>query len=752
MTTEETAPLSTEDVARLVEFARACKAAARAVTLYPSGHPSIAATLGRLVQFNSPVRQPAPMRIKVLTDNLALDGQVSARPDSAVAELATLLHQHLVGELIVHAGGDLEGWRNFVQLIGRGADDVRADGGISRLWTTTAGRHIEIREIDYAEVLRERSGGDPVTWNRVIDNCLSGDAQPVDDEDLGKLLEIVGDSERLCNFVAALDARGTAGGQTLEKKTAALIRLIQGVVETVGSQRPDALEPVLGNLATAVGQLSPEMMVTLLAHGGGEGGESTSAATEAVGAVLNRITDSTIAHFVARNAIADGSAMDRLAQAFHTLVRDGERRERVLALAHDSDEAAGRMASGFEEVWSSVATRLLRTYSDEAYVSSAYARQLSGARTDAISVEQANDDPPERVEAWRATIATGELRQLDMSLLLDLLQIEEDNERWAELMTPVVELVVDLCLVGDFDGADTLLSVIREQSAPPASKERRQAALIGFDMLASGAMLRNITGHLASIDEAQLERVKAMCVAFGDVLVRPLAEALSAEERGRTRERLTAILIAFGAAGRRQVERLKSSANPAVRRTAIYLLREFGGTEALPDLTELLNDSEPQVQREAVRAIMNIGDDRAFRVLEQALVTGSATSREAIMRSLGAVRDAAAAPLFAYIVSHVDHRGPLGSIYLRAVEALGTLKDPEGIPALEKALYRGEWWAPRRSAALRKASATSLARIGTSAALTILETAARRGSRGVRAAARGALPPEAAAGEGQVTA
>jgi len=747
--TQAPATLSPEDTARLVEFARACKAAARAVALYPSGHPSIGATLGRIVQLNSPIRQSAPMHIKVLTDNLTLDGHVVVRPDAAIAELATLLHQHLVGELIVHAGGDLEGWRNFVQLIGRAPDDVRADGGIARLWTTTAGRHIEVREIDYAEVLRERSGGDRATWDRVIANCLSGDAQPIEEEDLAKLLEIVGDADRISDFVAALEARGTAGGQTLERKTAALVRLIQGVIETVNKQRPEAIEPVLGNLATAVGQLSPEMMVTLLAQGAG-GDATTSGAAEAVGAVVNRITDSTIASFVARNAIAEGTAMDRLAQAFHTLVRDDERRERVLALARESGQGVG--TAGFEEVWSNVAQRLLRTYSDEAYVSTAYARQLSGARADAISVEQTTDDPPERVAAWMATVATGELRQLDMALLLDLLRLEEDNERWADLTTPVVAVIEDLFLVGDFEGADTLLNVIRGQAAPDASKERRQAALVGFDLLASGPMLRHIIGHLASVDEAQLERVKAMCVSFGDVLVRPLAEALSAEQRGRTRERLTAILIGFGAAGRRQVERLKSSANPAVRRTAIYLLREFGGTEALPDLTELLNDSEPQVQREAVRAIMNIGDDRAFRVLEQALITGSATSREAIMRSLGAVRDAAAAPLFAYIVSHVDHRGPLASIYLRAIEALGTLKDPEGVAALETALYRGEWWAPRRSAALRRAAATALARIGTSAALTILETAARRGSRGVRSAARAALPTETPAEQGQVTA
>ena len=56
--------------------------------------------------------------------------------------------------------------------------------------------------------------------------------------------------------------------------------------------------------------------------------------------------------------------------------------------------------------------------------------------------------------------------------------------------------------------------------------------------------------------------------------------------------------------------------------------------------------------------------------------------------------------------------------------------------ALKLALYRGEWWAPRRTAALRAAAAAALARVGTPEALAVLEDAGQSGPRGVRAAAR----------------
>jgi HEAT repeat protein len=274
------------------------------------------------------------------------------------------------------------------------------------------------------------------------------------------------------------------------------------------------------------------------------------------------------------------------------------------------------------------------------------------------------------------------------------------------------------------------------EAAPGAAAARRQHALIGIDVLAAGPMMRHVITHLGTIDDAQFDRVKRMCVSLGEVLVRPLAEALSIEERGRTRERLTAILLAFGAMGRRTVERLKGSPNAAVRRTAIHLMREFGGTDALRDLTELLNDHEPQVQREALLAILNLGTDDAYRVLEQALTSGGTQSREAMMQSLGLLRDERTTPLFAFILRHVDHRGPLLPVYLRAIESLGALRDPEAVPPLKEALYTGEWWAPRRTRALRSTAAAALARIGTPESQAVLQEALDSGPRGIRAVVR----------------
>jgi len=733
MAVETPSPLAPDETARLIEFARACRAAARAVVLYPAGHPAIAVTLGRIAQVTSPASQPQPLALSVLPDTLLLDNQAPARTDAALQELAALLHSHLIGQLTVNPGGDVEAWRTFLLILGRSPESIRADGGITRVWSTSSGgSHLEIREIDYAEVLRERTGARSAAWNRLVASCLQGTSFSFDEDAITELLAVATDPDGLRELLTAVDD-GVEADAGLPVKAAALMRVLRGLVETVSNREPERLEDTLRNMASAVGQLTPELLMALFDQRG-----ERDDGPRLMNAVVSRMSDGAIAQFVSRNVVDNNNtATDRLIQAFHALVPDEAQRPRMLALAKEDIEASPLGSTeGFEAVWNQVAEKLLTSYSDESYVSREYGHELSGARTKAIEVEQVSDDPPERISGWQSSVATSSLRALDLSLLLDLLRIEPDEDRWGELMVPIVKLLEDQLLVGDFDAVIQLIDALVSTAKGTGSTARRQHAVTAIDMLVAGPTMRHISTHLATIDDVQFERVKAMCVSLGEVLVRPLAEVLSVEERPRVRERLTAILIGFGAVGRRTVERLKSSPNPAVRRTAIYLLREFGGSEALPELTELLKDSEAQVQREAVRAILNIGTDQAFEILQNALTTGSDQSRDAIVQALSSARDGRAVPMFAYILEHVDRRGPLSALYVKAIESLGTLKDPRGVEPLKTVLYKGEWWAPRRTANLRAAAALSLARIGTADAVAVLDEAAGTGGRGVRAAVR----------------
>jgi HEAT repeat protein len=726
-TQEKEAPvLDSESTAKLTDFARACKAAARAVTLYPSSHPAIKLSLSRLAEAASRVTATGPVTLGVVPQNLLMDGAAPPRPDQAVRETAALLHDHMIGLLTLHSSPDPEGWLPFLNILGKSFDEVRAAGGIGRLWGATGQRHIELQEIDYADILRERSGDQESRWDAIIGACLNLDS-PLDDAALRELLDVCGNAERFGEFLLALEENGAT---SMGSKASALLRMLRGVVDLVSRTDPARTEPLLKNVAEGFGTLSPDLMLELLSTDEGRADK----AADLVLQVASRMTDETLGAFVANGVVAQGGASTRLAQAFQALVPDSDRRPGLLekARAQAADSPLGE-TEGFDDLWKT-ASDMLTSYSDEKYVSEAYARKLSVARTKALEVERVSDDPPDRIGAWVTSIGATEVRALDLRLLLDLLTLESDPVRWKDLTIPVVSHIEDLLLVGDFSGAVQLTTLVANEAN--GDGDRKPMATAALARLAEGVMMTHVITHLRSVDEAAAEQLQKVCCLVGPSIVGVLAEALANEKRAIARQRFTHILLGFGPAGKNAVEQLRASANPAVRRTAIHLLREFGGSEALPDLTTLLDDREPHVQREAVRAILSIGTEEAYAELQKALATGTNQTREALTSALVAMRSERAIPLFEYIVRKIDRTGPLRSVYLQAVESLGALKAENTVDVLKEALHSGEWWAPFRTAELRRAVAAALKQIGTIEAQRVLQDASQRGPRGVRAAIR----------------
>ena len=379
---------------------------------------------------------------------------------------------------------------------------------------------------------------------------------------------------------------------------------------------------------------------------------------------------------------------------------------------------------------------MLTSYSDEAYVSSEYGRELTHARTRAVDVERVSDDPPERVAAWLGTVNDAALRGLDHQLLTDLLAIEEEPHRWRDVAQTVVNHADDLVRVGYFDQAWALAEAVADRAA--SRLDRLPHARAALEEFARGSMLKHAAAQLRGTSDEGYERFKRICHAAGTAIVAPLAEALSNEQDARARRRLRDILLGFGAQGRESVQKLMNAPNWEVRRTAAFLLREFGGTEGLKELVPLLADSEPLVQREAVQGLIMNGSDEASAILLRALTNSTGRTRETLANELLATRDDRAAPLFCYLLKHMK-RSAFPRIYAAAVEALGSSKVPGAVEALKFALQQGELWSPMRTRRMRAAAAGSLRSIGTPDAIEALRAAAsQRPARRAFGRARGA--------------
>ena len=722
--------MSAEQAALLVEFARACRTAARSVSLYPATHPAIQASLSRVISTARPLAPAGEVLLTVHSGTLLIDGKSPARTDQAVQELSALMKERLVGALRIEAGADIADWHALLLLLGRPADELMDGGGIAKAWADSGRNHFEIIEIDYAEVLRERSGN-ASEWDQIIAFCLQGD--PLDAGALSTLLDMLGDSDRFGELVERLQSAAAAGDATAQARAAALIELVRQLLDaSVQRAGEGSKEGVLQTVARSSARLTPDMLIAVVE----QARQSHGVQSDVAAAVVDRIGDNTIASFVAGNVIRDGGASERLARALQLLVPDVHRKERLIGIARKEaeDSPLGQKAD-FQQFWESAA-RMLASYSDESYVTADYARELSIAQRQ-MDVERVSDDPPERVREWVATVSDQAIRTLDFSLLLDLLRVEDEPSNWKDAARLVVPEIERWTRAGDLQAAETAASAIAHEIGAGGRKPLRAAAESALDALASRSLAVDIATQLRRADDAEFESFRRLCRTLGPRIIGPLVESLIIEQNSRAIRRLRDLLLGFGAAGRETVERLKTSANPTVRRTAIEMLRTFGGEDALSGLATMLEDPDPLVQRDAIRAIAQLGSDDAFAILQKTLMSGTKAG-DAIPQQLISLREEKTAPLLCYVLNHSVPRGRrLIEIHTQIIEALGALgSHPESIATLKSTLYRGEWWAPSRTAGLRRAAALALGRIGSPEARQVLEDAKRTGSRGVRNAAR----------------
>jgi hypothetical protein len=126
----------------------------------------------------------ADVTLTIFPNALTLDGETPERTDPAGGELAGLMHDRLIGTLRVERGADARDWHALLLLLARPPEELLDEGGVAKAWAATGRTHFDIHEIDYAEVLRERLGGDAAAeaqWATVPD-ALGDDPNSVSHE------------------------------------------------------------------------------------------------------------------------------------------------------------------------------------------------------------------------------------------------------------------------------------------------------------------------------------------------------------------------------------------------------------------------------------------------------------------------------------------------------------------------------------------------------------------------------------------
>ena len=511
-------PMPAELAARVTAFARACKAAVRTVALYPGEHPAVASALAAVTAAAEAATAQALLPLAVRPDGLTVDGRPVARPDAAVADLAAILHHHQVGQLTIRPLTDADTWRRFLALLSLPPDQARLRGGLGKLWASEGETRIEVRTLDYNELLRSRVRGEQATWDAIVAGCLEGSAFSLDDAMVELLFGILNDPEKIVAVMEAVESRLAGGGRD-GQGPAVIAGLLQAVAQFVAASAPDEADSVMAALAEAATRLPVATLAPLV--DGPRGGGFRPGLARFVQGLVRRVTDGSIANLIACEVRGGRGASSRLADAFCGLAPDPDRRSAILALArHAVEETGGTGDPELAKAWRESEDMLL-TYSDKNFVSDAYNAELSRLNTRAVDLDRDHTDSAEVTAAWRESVDDSRLRLLDAGLIADLMTLQHDIAQWRELAALALHRVSVLLVVGDFPAAALLAEALRSQAENASEPEIHAAAAETLANILTASTMRHVASHLDTSDRDVVGAAQRFCAGARDGGDRP---------------------------------------------------------------------------------------------------------------------------------------------------------------------------------------------------------------------------------------
>jgi HEAT repeat protein len=734
----EVTPLSPELSRAVSALARSLVAAARTWTLYPPEHPAVRSSVERLGKTLQDATGKFPFTFGVTPDTLLLDGVPATKTEGGpVTEAAGWLHHRDILQITFVPEVPPAALEKFLALLSEDPRQVRERGGPAKVWQNDAGHaSILIEQIDFSKVLEERENERPARnkddlWRAIVRAVL--DRRKTLDESIQKrMLEIAGDIfaiGELANDVMAPNCSAD-GSPMLTSQAAAVVAAYRHLVGIVDVLAPDRRAEVMNNLAAATASLDPRVVMQILSSGEELGGGlgSGGTATDVRRGIADAFDDTKVAQLLATTLALDGQASDRLASVFDTIAPDDSRKQRVLTLTRTmlSETAFGKTTQ-FQTLWTSM-EELLLSYNERPFVSADYRTSLDsvGAR----GASMASDIPEELAELVH-TLDQDNVRRLSTTLLIDLLNIEQDAERAPEIARDVAALGEDLLMAGDYTGALDVTRALSAHARDPKSVAQ-SGARVALDGLVNTAAFHEAVDALNDLDDTMATALGEICAVIGAPATDALRQWLEEEKLTRGRQRATALLRGFGAPAVNRLAPLVSSRNWFTQRNLADLLGEIASAEAVPLLQPLLRGSDGRVTQAAVRALANIDDPSAARAVHTVLRAAAGNQRQAVVAALVAERDPRVVPLLVRILDESDALGDDHPIVLETLGAVAAVGGDGAIPAVDRVIRKRRWFARQKVRALKQTGVRTLRQIDTPAAKAALDSAASTGDRLLR--------------------
>jgi HEAT repeat protein len=724
--------LSPELARGLLQLARALLAAARNWTLYPPEHPTVVASVARLSESIRQSTLGAIFSIGITPETLMVESTPADASQSSIAEAAALLHDRDLLRITFIGDVPPEAVLALLRVLSLDAAERRRRGGPATIWAEEAQPSLVLEQIDYQKVLARDEGDVPEPakrddlWLSIVTSIAGGQQTAFDERAQERLLAIAGSPSDIGALASAVAAPKCAmdGSPMITSQAATVLAAYRHLAGIVSVMSPERIPEVMNNLATASLQLDPHIVMQVLQTE--EDPKSALSIVKGLGAAFD---DAKVAQLLATALALEGQASERLATIFNTIAPDEERRRRVMSLTRTMlTETDFGKAGQFQTLWSSM-EELLVSYNDKPFVSETYRAALDGVGGRAERMA-AVDLPPE-IDEWMTSLGQENVRGLSVQLLIDLLNIEQDASRAAEIARDMEALSEDLLMAGAYDDTQHVLQALSARATGKAAIGR-DACRQALDQLGESLAMRETASIIGDIDDGAWAAVRTIITTVGPSSIEALRPLVAAEHEGVASTRASETIVGFGKPAITRLAPLVADSRWFAQRAGASLLGTIGSADVVPLLQPLLRKSDPRVTQAAVTALGKVDDPSAARAIQTVLRAATGSTRRAVVEALVVDRDPRVVPMLARIITESEPLGNDHEVVLEAIDALTTVGSDQAVPTLVGLARLRRWFGGKKLRAIKEKAVGALVGIGGEKAAAALNDAANTGDRALK--------------------
>ena len=264
--------LSPELARGVLQLARAILAATRNWTLYPPEHPAVEQSVVRLAEAIRQTTSGAILAIGITPDTLLVEGASADRSQTAVADVAALLHDRDLLQITFVGDVPVAALHPFLRILTVDAAERRSRGGPAQMWAATGHPSLVLEQVDYKKVLEREQGDTPEParrddlWRSIVGTIVGGHGAPFDERAQQRLLAIAGSPGDIGDLATAVMAPkcATDGSPMITSQAATVLAAFRHLTSIVRVVSPERMPEVMGNLATAAAQLDPHVVMQVM--------------------------------------------------------------------------------------------------------------------------------------------------------------------------------------------------------------------------------------------------------------------------------------------------------------------------------------------------------------------------------------------------------------------------------------------------------------------------------------------------------